>query len=221
MKRLCFALLLCSALFVVEFSVFVPRTSAGTDIVVTLLDLPAPPPQNPLVPQPDRHPDTFYKNYDPPPDNAPIEDLMDYWEHQSANTANLSYKPVPSETVVSRIVSELRLHPERTASFVEILPVTRETRDFVKETYDLADALPNRVRIELRNWLLYNSSHFIDDLSVIAGRVGSNGDYVSNRDQLLAFARVDFDRAKPLIDRLGQLYPEPPEIVDPENPTSG
>ena len=27
--------------------------------------------------------------------------------------------------------------------------------------------------------------------------------------------------AKPLIDRLGQLYPEPPEIVDPENPAPG
>ena len=27
--------------------------------------------------------------------------------------------------------------------------------------------------------------------------------------------------AKPLIDRLGQLYPEPPEIVDPENPATG
>jgi hypothetical protein len=27
--------------------------------------------------------------------------------------------------------------------------------------------------------------------------------------------------AKPLIDRLGQLYPEPPEIVDPKNPAAG
>jgi hypothetical protein len=27
--------------------------------------------------------------------------------------------------------------------------------------------------------------------------------------------------AKPLIDRLGQLYPDPPEIVDPENPAVG
>jgi len=27
--------------------------------------------------------------------------------------------------------------------------------------------------------------------------------------------------AKPLIDRLGQLYPEPPDIVDPENPAPG
>ena len=27
--------------------------------------------------------------------------------------------------------------------------------------------------------------------------------------------------AKPLIDRLGQLYPEPSEIVDPENPATG
>ena len=27
--------------------------------------------------------------------------------------------------------------------------------------------------------------------------------------------------AKPLIDRLGQLYPEPPEIVDPESPAAG
>ena len=27
--------------------------------------------------------------------------------------------------------------------------------------------------------------------------------------------------AKPLIDRLGQLYPDPPEIVDPEKPASG
>ena len=27
--------------------------------------------------------------------------------------------------------------------------------------------------------------------------------------------------AKPLIDRLGQLYPDRPEVVDPENPASG
>ena len=27
--------------------------------------------------------------------------------------------------------------------------------------------------------------------------------------------------AKPLIDRLGQLYPDPPEIVDPEKPPFG
>lgn len=27
--------------------------------------------------------------------------------------------------------------------------------------------------------------------------------------------------ARPLIDRLGQLYPEPPEIVDPESPAAG
>ena len=27
--------------------------------------------------------------------------------------------------------------------------------------------------------------------------------------------------AKPLIDRLGRLYPEPPDIVDPENPAPG
>ena len=27
--------------------------------------------------------------------------------------------------------------------------------------------------------------------------------------------------AKPLIDRLGQLYPDPPEIVDPDNPALG
>jgi hypothetical protein len=27
--------------------------------------------------------------------------------------------------------------------------------------------------------------------------------------------------AKPLIDRLGQLYPDPPDIVDPEKPASG
>ena len=27
--------------------------------------------------------------------------------------------------------------------------------------------------------------------------------------------------AKPLIDRLGQLYPDPPEIVDPPKPASG
>jgi hypothetical protein len=27
--------------------------------------------------------------------------------------------------------------------------------------------------------------------------------------------------AKPLIDRLAQLYPAPPEVVDPQNPPSG
>ena len=34
----------------------------------------------------------------PPPDNAAIEDLIDYWTHQSAGyRGELYYKPLPSE----------------------------------------------------------------------------------------------------------------------------
>lgn len=58
---------------VLTFWLFGPKVKAKEDPVLTLLNLPAPPPPNPLVGVPTgTRPNSFYDKEAPPPDNAPI-----------------------------------------------------------------------------------------------------------------------------------------------------
>ncbi|MBK8303864.1 MAG: HEAT repeat domain-containing protein [Chloracidobacterium sp.] len=54
----------------------------------------------------------------------------------------------------------------------------------------------------IKEWLMYNSPYFSSDLARKASSVNDSGEYVTGQTELLSLARVDFDRAKPIIDRL-------------------
>ena len=43
----------------------------------------------------------------PPSDDAPIEELMEYWRVQGRNSANLRYGIAPSRRVLERICAEI------------------------------------------------------------------------------------------------------------------
>jgi len=91
MKRVLFASGLCLAMLLSAVFVFMPSGLAKTilpgpqkeNVIESLLKMPAPAPPNPLEPNQERD-ESFYDPQRPPSDDAPIDDLIDYWTNQSA-----------------------------------------------------------------------------------------------------------------------------------------
>jgi HEAT repeat protein len=207
MKRFFSALALCGSLLVVMSVWFYRAEAAKEDAILTLLNLPAPPPPNPLVKPPaGARPPEFYDRQQPPPDNAPIEDLMDYWARMSLGYADLNYNPRPSATVANRIMRELQDDPEKIVEYLNIFQGDRRAEDMARGLYQRLDASgddEDSGRIEtLKSWLKTNTDDFSGELEAVASRIRDANEYVENQDALLSLTRVNWDKAEPIVTRM-------------------
>src|SRR5688572_23066893 len=165
MKRFVSALALCSSLIVVLAFWLFPTAEAKEDPITTLLNLPAPPPPNPLVRTPagTRQP-AFYDKETPPPDDAPIEDLMDYWARWSGGYDDLGYNPRPSDSALSRILREIEKEPKRIAEFLNVLQDDRRATDLARDVFKQMGAgstdEERELRRQLKKWLTLNTDEF-------------------------------------------------------------
>lgn len=207
MKRFLTTLFFCSSLLAaLSFWLFSPAR-AEENPIITLLNLPAPPPPNPLVQMPRKTSDpAFYRTGNPPPDDAPIEDLLDYWKRQNRSSLDVAYQAEPSDRALQRILAEIEKNPETLGEYLRMLPDNNTAVDFVKRRYDELSAGDEGSRSErqtLKNWLMRNSSHFSTDLARLAGGVRDDaGGYLSNHHDLLALVRHDWAKARPIVERL-------------------
>ncbi len=206
-KNLLITLGLFSTLIIFGLFVFMPKSEAQNNILPQLIDLPAPPPPNPLVKNSvgERSPE-FFSQENPPADDAPIEDLLAYWAAQ--NDLSEVYNPTiePSDRVLNRILAEIEKDPEIINNYLNVLSKKPESADAVKQMYERAlnsDDESNKYRAEqLKDWLTYNSIYFSDDLLQAAQQVQDTEEYVTNQDDLLALARVDWEKARPMLERM-------------------
>ena len=218
MKNLIIALTLFASLLVFGSFVLTRSIEAqAVDVLPVLLELPAPPPPNPLMPNNGRdRPEEFYSRNNPPADNAPIEDLLDYWKMQSERYRDLEYNPELSGRSLDRILGEIEKDPDKLTDFLNILPKTPEVAEIVKRLYDQRSPDQNESEEDygenrLRTWLRYNSNYFSDELLAGAQSViDTDTGYVSNQEDLLALARVNWNKAKPILD---SLYNNPNQPV--------
>ncbi len=219
MKRFLFAVILCLGLFIVVGLTFLlPPAEAQDNVLQKLLDLPAPPPPNPLfrVRYGVNRTEEFFSKKTPPADDAPLEDLLEYWQMQSENYRELGYNIKPSEKTLEQILATVEEDPDTLTSFLNILPRTDEVVEFVKKLYDANKDKDDEEsgegwRNAVKNWLKFNSKYFSDELAEVANQVTDSDGYVTNQEDLLALARVDWDKARPLVERL---------YNDKNNPTS-
>ena len=207
MKNLIIALSLFMGLVLFGSFVLIRSTEAQTDVLPLLIRLPAPPPPNPLVANRIRNrPEDFFDSRKPPADNAPIEDLLDYWKMQNENYRALGYNPEPSDKVLERLLSEIEKEPDSLSEFIKILPPKPEVAAFAKQMYDriVSDESAEKYSpSQIKTWLKYNSSYYADELVRSARSVTDTSEgYVTNQEELLALGRVDWERAKPILDRL-------------------
>ena len=207
MKRFLFVVAFCTSLLAGLALFLFPVTHAADNPLIALLDLPAPPPPNPQVTlPPTTFPENFFNRNNPPPDDAPIEYLMAYWRAQAQDYREIRFRVYPSPKVLERLFSELAKSPGEVAEFLNIFPLGSRTSEFVKSIHDRftgTDESARDQRSAIRRWMKYNTPHYSAELEREAARVSdsSNG-YVLHHDELIALARVDWDRAGPIVSRL-------------------
>lgn len=210
MKRFISALAFCSLLLVLLSFILFPPTSAKENTLMALLNLPAPPPPNPLVTGASRERDPkFYDLHRPPSDDAPIADLIDYWTRLSSGYRNaLYYNPTPSDRTIERLTAEMSRRPALAGELLKILPDTPATVNAIRALYDQSLTAENGLgrdqQKELREWLKFNSPQFSGDLERIAAPTVDENGYVDlvNENNLLALTKHDFDKARPILDRM-------------------
>ncbi len=208
MKRFISALTLCASLLAILSFILFPPVEAKEDPFLTLLNLPAPPPPNPLVTSRGRGRSIkFYDKSNPPKDGASLDELLDYWQRQAATYSDLGYNPKPSDAAMERLYAAIKENPKLLSGYLNVLPEGKGSADFVKEMYDREGAdgvFAREERGVIKNWLTFHSPYFSGDLARVAERAGDADEYVTNQAELLALTLVDFDRAKPIIDRLSR-----------------
>lgn len=206
MKRFLSAVGFCVFLLLGGAFVFLPSTQAEKNLLSNLLNLPAPPPPNPLMinDRSVRRTASLDKNK-PPADDAPLDELLAYWQNISQMDAKYTYTPEPTEKSAERLRERIEDDPALLPSLMNALPKTAETTAFVKNYYDreMSEKKFERDwRDAVKRWLTYNSEYFSDDLLPVARQVSDANGYVTNQDELLALARVDWDKARPILDRM-------------------
>ncbi len=232
MKNFLAAIALCSAVLLICSFVIVRSVGAGgavgpndEDIISILLQLPAPPAPNPLqktIITKDR-PATFYSKDNPPPDNAPIEDILDYWARQTYG--QLAYNVVPTPVVLDRIAAAMEIDSTKITSYLNYLKDSPRGIAAVRTAYDRASSEPEgdpnkksnftnsnayygdayypNQNNNLKRWLIMNDPSFSADLEPLASAVkDTENGYIQNDDELLALAKNDWDRARPMIDKM-------------------
>lgn len=205
MKRFVSALALCLALLFLLSVFLFPPTLAKDNVLQYLLDLPAPPPPNPLVTAERLRDKKFYDKEAPPKDNAPIDEILDYWKAQNGEYRELGYNVKPSDRVAARIMAEIEKKPALLPEYLNILTDDETSANFVKELFEREGtngAFDRGMRGMIKKWLTYHTAYYSSDLARIAEQAGDANQYVSNQEELLALTRVDYDKARPIIDRL-------------------
>ncbi len=217
MKRFFSAVCLCGFLLAAGLFFFSPASEAGNNVLAELLSLPAPPPPNPLMTSSrgDR-PEDFYNKSKPPKDDAPLDELLDYWQKQNATYERLGYNPKPSPETLRRLLKACEEHPEKFQDFLSVFPADANIAEKMKSFYDkdLGDnKLGEAWQRTVKQWLTYNSKFFVDKLIKKARAVHDQNDYVTNQEELLALAKVDWDSAKPILDNMLYNVSQPASVT--------
>jgi HEAT repeat protein len=147
----------------------------------------------------------FYSKSNPPKDNAPITDLLDYWRQLSSEAQDLRYQPEMTREVRARLLREISKNPRSLTEYLNVLKNDPDSADFVKDLYDsqgTTGVYSKEDRSVIKRWLTYNSHYFSNELAGLAESVSDTNEYVTNQEELLALTRVDFSKAQPIIDRL-------------------
>lgn len=195
---------------VLYISLSVQAQTPNRKLLEDLLDLPAPPAAaNPYAAA--EYPPEFYSKKNVPPDDAPLAELLAYWSMQNGSTSQLSYNIKPSAAVAQRLMQACLQNPEILVNYLNVLPES-DTAAMANRFFD-DEALRERYdptwQTQLENWLKFNTDRFSSELLNKAQAIKDENEYVTNQNELLALAKVDWNSARPIVERLNNDASQP------------
>jgi hypothetical protein len=120
MKRFLSAVGLCIFLLLFGLFALLPSANAEKNLLENLLNLPAPPPPNPLVvSRLSNRSEEFFDKNKPPSDDVSIEDLVAYWQRINNYNQKFTYTPEPSPRALERLIEEVEANPEKMPSQIK------------------------------------------------------------------------------------------------------
>lgn len=197
---------LFSIVFCIFFSV---NLHAQTNLLRELLDLPAPPPvaaetKNENGEKRQRS-EEFYADENVPLDDAPIEDVFDYWKRKAADSFyGRNKSPKISANNAARLLDKFALEPLELANFLKIFPDDFKTAGTIKDIFDIsqnAEGVDDNWRKLVKEWLKFNSKFYIDEMIAEVSKVKDklNNGSVAKQDELIALTKLDWEIAEPIL----------------------
>jgi hypothetical protein len=192
------------SLFALLFGCYVASfaQSAPTDVLRQLLSAPAPPPPTPEPEGKRKRSPKFFDINNVPPDDAPLQDLQDYWN----NWAGRPKPPTPSTTVSQRLIDAAGEDFRQLERFLTVFSPSASFAERIKQVFDKEQGNPEFEGYQpaYKKWLLFNSKCFIGDLLAKASKAKDNEKDASieNAEELIALAKVDWSIAEPLLQTL-------------------
>lgn len=174
-----------------------------SQVLKQLLELPAPVPRSttPATEAVRVHPETFYDANNQPPDDASIEDLIDYW------TPFSSQQRLPTDVVRLRLLEKCLGEPIVLALLIHLMPDSEAAATKIKEVYDKLDRADKSniyAATQIKERLLYNSKFFLDELLTLARNFKENekDGSLDNAEAVTALAKVSWKHAEPMVRSL-------------------
>lgn len=128
-----------------------------------------------------------------PPDDAPLPELVAWWSNHNG--------AVPSAAVRERLIGAIEHQPQSVVSILGLFPARADVCEGIKRL---------RASENTDQWMLRNCASHRDALATIAAQAADaeKGGYVEKREELEALARVEWNRAEPIL-RLLAGSPQP------------
>ncbi len=185
-------------------SVAQTRRIDSPEVLKQLFALPAPTPRHAATPDttepPKERPLDFFDESKPPPDDAPIEDIVEYWTRWAENSDGSDI----TDPVRKRLFDYCLSQPQKLHSFLRLLPDTNAAHAKIKELYDSAQDDPQfgaEWRNTVKEWLLYNTTYYLGELRASAQKAKDDDKDggVDREVAVEALARLDWTNAEPLL----------------------
>jgi hypothetical protein len=135
----------------------------------------------------------------PPADDAPIKNLIDYWSLFSNFGKQRSREP--SDKVRERLLEAVDGRPELVSGLFHTLPKNTDTFDILyKLTQEEMEkeGPPSLSKGFTQFWLMHESPYFRDEL--IEAARSFDEDNPGSETSLRAMARLDYETAKPILE---------------------
>ncbi len=209
MKSLIFILAL-ALLFGCYSNALAQTTTQSSDVIKELLAAPAPTPRVAETPTEikEQRPPEFFLTTNVPPDDAPLDDLLEYWRHWAGNNS----KHRPSTTVSQRLLDASVDDLQKLSELLQLFPSSEYFTEKIKQAFDKATSNPKleSQRGEIKKWLTFNSKYFIGELVAMANKVEDKDKTgsIENEPALVALAKVDWSMAEPILETLAKTGPQ-------------